>query len=73
MKTKEWWLASFARRIAPALAKAGAVVALLFAPPSARGQATDIGKLRDEAAQLLAEYIRINTASPPGNELAAAR
>jgi acetylornithine deacetylase/succinyl-diaminopimelate desuccinylase-like protein len=33
----------------------------------------DFAKLRDETAQRLSEYIRINTSNPPGNELATAR
>ena len=48
---------------------------LLFAPPLA-GQsaaAIDYAKLREETAQRLSEYLRINTSNPPGNELAAAR
>jgi acetylornithine deacetylase/succinyl-diaminopimelate desuccinylase-like protein len=40
---------------------------------SARPGAIDYAKLRDETAQRLSEYIRINTTNPPGNELAAAR
>jgi acetylornithine deacetylase/succinyl-diaminopimelate desuccinylase-like protein len=48
---------------------------LLLAPPlAAQNQVSiDYAKLREEAAQRLAEYIRINTSNPPGNELAAAR
>jgi acetylornithine deacetylase/succinyl-diaminopimelate desuccinylase-like protein len=48
---------------------------LLLAPPlSAQGAASiDYARLRDETAQRLAEYIRINTSNPPGNELATAR
>ena len=54
---------------------------LLFAPAAAAAQAApadpaaviDFARLRDETAQRLAEYIRINTSNPPGNELAAAR
>jgi acetylornithine deacetylase/succinyl-diaminopimelate desuccinylase-like protein len=41
------------------------------APPAAG--AIDAAALRDETARLLAEYIRVNTVNPPGNELAAAR
>ena len=37
------------------------------------GPAIDYAKLRDETAQRLSEYIRINTSNPPGNELATAR
>jgi acetylornithine deacetylase/succinyl-diaminopimelate desuccinylase-like protein len=54
-----------------------AVLALLLlaAPAAAQDPAATINfaRLRDETAQRLAEYIRINTANPPGNELAAAR
>jgi acetylornithine deacetylase/succinyl-diaminopimelate desuccinylase-like protein len=48
---------------------------LLLAPPlAAQGSAAiDYAKLREETAQRLAEYIRINTSNPPGNELATAR
>ena len=48
---------------------------LLFAPPLvAQSQVSiDYAKLREETAQRLSEYIRINTSNPPGNELAAAR
>ena len=48
---------------------------LLLAPPLvAQGQVSiDYAKLREETAQRLSEYIRINTSNPPGNELAAAR
>lgn len=33
----------------------------------------DWGAVREEATDLLSRYIRVNTANPPGNELAAAR
>ena len=33
----------------------------------------DWNALRDETARVLAEYLRINTTNPPGNELASAR
>jgi acetylornithine deacetylase/succinyl-diaminopimelate desuccinylase-like protein len=48
---------------------------LLLAPPLvAQSQIPiDYAKLREETAQRLSEYIRINTSNPPGNELAAAR
>lgn len=36
-------------------------------------QPVDFAGLRDETAQRLSEYIRINTSNPPGNELATAR
>jgi acetylornithine deacetylase/succinyl-diaminopimelate desuccinylase-like protein len=42
-------------------------------PLAAQAPAIDFAKLRDEAAQRLTEYLRINTTNPPGNELAAAR
>jgi acetylornithine deacetylase/succinyl-diaminopimelate desuccinylase-like protein len=52
-----------------------AALALLLASPlAAQGSAPmDYGKLREETAQRLSEYIRINTSNPPGNELATAR
>ena len=36
---------------------------------AAQAPAIDFDKLRDEAAQRLVEYLRINTTNPPGNEL----
>ncbi len=57
------------RRLTPA-------AALLFAlsgPAVAQAPAFDYDKLRDETAQRLSEYLRINTSNPPGNELATAR
>jgi acetylornithine deacetylase/succinyl-diaminopimelate desuccinylase-like protein len=53
-----------------------AMLALLLATPLTAQDAAatiDFAKLRDETAQRLSEYIRINTSNPPGNELAAAR
>jgi acetylornithine deacetylase/succinyl-diaminopimelate desuccinylase-like protein len=52
-----------------------AALALLLASPlAAQGSAPiDYAKLREETAQRLSEYIRINTSNPPGNELATAR
>ncbi|HWA16386.1 MAG TPA: M20/M25/M40 family metallo-hydrolase, partial [Gemmatimonadales bacterium] len=49
--------------------------ALLFIPSLAAAQspAFDYDKLRDEATGLLSSYIQVNTSSPPGNELAAAK
>lgn len=44
-------------------------VALISAP---RGE-SEWNALGDEAAQLLSQYIRINTTNPPGNEIVAAR
>ena len=48
---------------------------LVLASPLAAQQAPsiDYAKLRDETAQRLSEYLRINTSNPPGNELASAR
>jgi acetylornithine deacetylase/succinyl-diaminopimelate desuccinylase-like protein len=49
---------------------------LLFAralPAGGQEPALDYDKLRDETAERLAEYLRINTSNPPGNELATAR
>lgn len=63
------------RRPAVALALG---LALVLAPPlaaqGARPAASiDYAELRNETARRLAEYIRINTSNPPGNELASAR
>lgn len=41
--------------------------------PRTHPDSLDWPALRDEAAALLAEYVRVNTTNPPGNELAAAR
>jgi acetylornithine deacetylase/succinyl-diaminopimelate desuccinylase-like protein len=53
------------------------VLLLLAVPPAASAQdpaaGIDFARLRDETAERLAEYIRINTANPPGSELATAR
>jgi acetylornithine deacetylase/succinyl-diaminopimelate desuccinylase-like protein len=52
------------------------VAALLLAlslPAAAQTAAFDFDQLRDETAQRLSEYLRINTSNPPGNELATAR
>jgi acetylornithine deacetylase/succinyl-diaminopimelate desuccinylase-like protein len=38
----------------------------------AQAQSLDYDRLRDETAQLLSQYLRINTSNPPGNELATA-
>jgi acetylornithine deacetylase/succinyl-diaminopimelate desuccinylase-like protein len=52
----------------------GLVLALLSpAPAAAQAPAFDWDRLQQEASRLLAEYIRVNTTNPPGNELAAAR
>ena len=50
-------------------------LALLFIPCVAAAQSPtfDYAKLQDEATQLLSSYIQVNTSSPPGNELAAAK
>jgi acetylornithine deacetylase/succinyl-diaminopimelate desuccinylase-like protein len=45
----------------------------LSAAASAQAPEIDFDKLRDETAQRLSEYLRINTSNPPGNELATAR
>ncbi|MGH7527635.1 MAG: M20/M25/M40 family metallo-hydrolase [Gemmatimonadales bacterium] len=50
-----------------------AVLLVLTGNAVAQSSETDFGRLRDEAAERLAEYIRINTSNPPGNELATAR
>ena len=51
------------------------LLALLLAPRALAAQqaAFDWPALRDEASRLLAEYLRINSTNPPGNELATAR
>lgn len=49
------------------------LILLLASPLAAQGPAIDYAALRDETAQRLSEYIRINTSNPPGNELATAR
>jgi acetylornithine deacetylase/succinyl-diaminopimelate desuccinylase-like protein len=51
-----------------------ALTLLLASPLAAQGPAAmDYAALREETAQRLSEYLRINTSNPPGNELAAAR
>ena len=69
-------LTACARRPAPPLAGPSNApvmqtperVALIAAPVEG-----DWKGLGDEAAQLLSQYLRINTTNPPGNEIAAAR
>jgi acetylornithine deacetylase/succinyl-diaminopimelate desuccinylase-like protein len=39
----------------------------------AQAQSLDYDRLREETAQLLSQYLRINTSNPPGNELATAQ
>lgn len=41
--------------------------------PAPAAATIDPAALRDEAARLLAEYLRLDTTNPPGNELAAAK
>ena len=53
-----------------ALAIAFSVVAL--SRPLAAQQPLDWTKLKEETTQVLADYIRVNTTNPPGNELEAA-
>jgi acetylornithine deacetylase/succinyl-diaminopimelate desuccinylase-like protein len=55
------------------LACVTALLGTLQVPMDGQVPAPDYGRLRDETAQLLAQYIRINTSNPPGNELATAR
>jgi acetylornithine deacetylase/succinyl-diaminopimelate desuccinylase-like protein len=52
---------------------AGAFLGALSRPVTGQAPKVDFPALRDEAAQRLSEYIRINTSNPPGNELATAR
>lgn len=50
------------------------VAALALAPARARAQQPiDWNALREETARVLADYLRINTTNPPGNELQTAR
>ena len=61
----------------------GAIAILTMLAPTLEAQAVpydpapgapiDFAALREEAAQRLSEYLRINTTNLPGNELAAAR
>ena len=55
------------------LARPAALLCALAVPATAQAPALDYDRLRDETAQRLSEYIRINSSNPPGNELATAR
>jgi acetylornithine deacetylase/succinyl-diaminopimelate desuccinylase-like protein len=55
------------------LTRAAALLFAVSVPAAAQAPDFDYAKLRDETAQRLSEYLRINTSNPPGNELAAAR
>jgi len=55
------------------LTRAATLVFAIALPAAAQAPAIDYDKLREETAQRLSEYIRINTSNPPGNELATAR
>ena len=55
------------------MAQAATFCLVLALPATAQSPAIDYDKLRDETAQRLSEYLRINTSNPPGNELATAR
>jgi acetylornithine deacetylase/succinyl-diaminopimelate desuccinylase-like protein len=57
------------RRLAPA----AALLFALSAHAAAQAPTLDFNMLRDETAQRLSEYLRINTSNPPGNEVATAR
>jgi len=53
------------------------LIALLLAAAPAAAQSNparpiDWSAMRDEAARVLSEYIRVNTTNPPGNEKAGA-
>ena len=50
-------------------------LSIFLIPISAPAQSSpfDYTALRDEAVQLLSQYLAINTTNPPGNELATAR
>ena len=63
-------MTSFARALL-LLAVPGALVAQAPTTPEP-SRAIDWAKLRDEAAQVLADYMKINTANPPGNEIEGA-
>ena len=76
-------LAPHARPLALALLAVLAALPALPRPSAAQAPAVsaapeprapvDWNALRDETVRVLAEYTRINTTNPPGNELAAAR
>jgi acetylornithine deacetylase/succinyl-diaminopimelate desuccinylase-like protein len=51
----------------------GAALSVLLAAGSAEAQSFDYDRLRGETAQLLSQYLRINTSNPPGHELATAQ
>jgi hypothetical protein len=55
------------------LAGIAALLAAVSVPARAQRPAIDYERLREETAQRLSEYLRINTSNPPGNELATAR
>src|ERR687885_943592 len=46
--------------------------ALVAAPALAQQQPVDWSALADETTRVLADYLKINTTNPPGNELAGA-
>jgi acetylornithine deacetylase/succinyl-diaminopimelate desuccinylase-like protein len=50
-----------------------AFLTALTTSAAAQDSTIDFSTLRDETAQRLSEYLRINTSNPPGNELATAR
>lgn len=60
-------------RLVCRFARPAALLCALSVPAAAQAPAVDYDQLRDETAQRLSEYIRINTSNPPGNELATAR
>jgi hypothetical protein len=49
------------------------ILLLLLVSTGARAQALDWKSFNDEALHTLADYIKVNTTDPPGNELDAAR
>jgi acetylornithine deacetylase/succinyl-diaminopimelate desuccinylase-like protein len=55
------------------LARGAALLLAFSLPAAAQAPAFDYDQLREETAQRLSEYLRINTSNPPGNELATAR
>src|SRR4051794_23393832 len=59
-------------RIATAIAGIACIV-FASASPSSAQQAPDWNALAAESQTVLADYLRVNTTNPPGNEMLAAR
>lgn len=62
---------AIAMRLTPAVA--AVLLSSLPATLAAQARTPDWNALRDEAVQILREYLRIDTSNPPGNELATAQ